>query len=389
MTQQARKTALVISGGGAYAAYGVGVMKALFAGHSPSTDYRPLEPDIIVGTAAGAMNAGILAAHDAQGLTAAVDTLEQIWLSQIAEGTSRCGNGVYRIRGLPVEFFDVNCFRSKPLGLIRDVFDDAFRAAAGTASLAVSPSRLLNPLAEFNLSALIDITPFLESLNRFIPIEGLRNTRQRLRIVAMNLSSGKTRIFDENEIARLGYAPFLASTALPVFFPPYEIEGDLYIDGSTLMNTPLVPTIREAEDLHMIYMDPDVKRIERGRLQSSIDVIDRILVVQFADAINRDINTAREINLGIDVMERAGGDDRLTNEDICAFLKTASRIYSRITEGQPYRKVTIHRYHPREDLGESLGLMNLDINRLRRIIDLGYHDAVAYDPVESGSVLAS
>jgi predicted acylesterase/phospholipase RssA len=283
----------------------------------------------------------------------------------------------------------VNCYRSRPLGLISDVFDDAFRAGAETASLAASPSRLLDPLAEFNLSAFVDINPFLESVKQLIPLEGLRKTQQHLRIIATDMTTGNVRIFNENDVARLGHGPFLASTALPVFFPPHEIEGDLYVDGSTLMKTPLIPTIREADDLHMIYMDPDVNRINRSRLESAIDVIDRILVVQFADALNQDIETARDINLGIDVVERASAGERLNDEDVQAFLKTADRIYTRILEGNPYRKVTIHRYHPRDDLGESLGVMNVDLDHLRRLIDRGYQDAVAYDPVASGSVLAS
>lgn len=365
-------------------------MKALFLGHSPATRYRPFEPDMIVGTAAGALNAGVLASHDAQGLPAAVEVLEDVWLNQIAEGAPRrCGNGAYRVRGLPFEFFDANCYRSRPLGLIRDVFDDAFHAAAGTASLAASPSLLRHPLAWLRLSDFIDITPLLESLNRLIPLDGLRNTRQQLRIVAMNLRTGNIRIFDESETARLGHDPFLASTAIPVFFPPHNVEGDPYTDGSSLMNTPFIPAIREAEELHVIYMDPDVSRIDRVRLQSTIDVLDRILVVQFADAVNRDIRTARDINRTIDIIERAGNGEQLTDEAIQAFLRTARRIYDRISEGNPYRKITIHRYHPRDDLGESLGLMNINVDRLRRLIDRGYHDAVAYDPVASGSILPS
>jgi predicted acylesterase/phospholipase RssA len=35
------KQALILSGGAVYAAYEVGVMKALFQGESPATDYQP------------------------------------------------------------------------------------------------------------------------------------------------------------------------------------------------------------------------------------------------------------------------------------------------------------------------------------------------------------
>jgi len=36
------QTALVLSGGGAYGAFSVGVMKVLFAGRSPANSYQPL-----------------------------------------------------------------------------------------------------------------------------------------------------------------------------------------------------------------------------------------------------------------------------------------------------------------------------------------------------------
>lgn len=389
MIPDRRRTALVLSGGGSYAAYEVGVMKALFSGHSPATGYQPFKPDIIVASGAGAINAGILAAHDERGLVEAVNALDQIWINHLSEATSGCGNGIYRVRGLSPEFFNPGCYWSKPLGVLRDAVDDGLRAAVGAVSLAASPSRLLDPLAAFRLNAFIDVEPLLKSVQQFIPLERLRNTRQHLRIATTNARTGQIRIFNENDIAQLGHAPFLASAAFPSFFPPREIEGDPYIDASLLMDTPLRPAFTEAEDLHVIYMDPNIGRIERIRLQSSVDVFDRIRVVRLAYAINQDIRTVRAINRGLKVMEGADSSEPLNEEDVQCFLRTAGRIYRRIREGKPYLKLRIHRYHPAEDLGESLGFLNLNVDHVRRIIDRGYHDAVAYDPVKSRSVLAS
>ena len=56
MTQSAQEAALVLSGGGAYGAFEVGIMKALFAGRSPATRYRPLEAKIFTGTSVGAFH---------------------------------------------------------------------------------------------------------------------------------------------------------------------------------------------------------------------------------------------------------------------------------------------------------------------------------------------
>src|SRR5438067_2272416 len=51
------KQAIVLSGGGAYGAYEIGVMKALFQGHCPATGHLCLDPQIFTGTSVGAVNA--------------------------------------------------------------------------------------------------------------------------------------------------------------------------------------------------------------------------------------------------------------------------------------------------------------------------------------------
>src|SRR5262249_1271999 len=150
--------------------------------------------------------------------------------------------------------------------VLGDAIDDGLRAAIATASLAASPWRLLDPLAEFRLSAFLDPEPLLKSVHRFIPLEGLRNTRQSLRIAATNARTGEVRIFDQNDVVRLGLTPVLASAASAIFFPPQQIEGDPYIDASLLMDTPLRPAFTEAEVLHVIYMDPDIRNFERTQL---------------------------------------------------------------------------------------------------------------------------
>ena len=43
---------------------------------------------------------------------------------------------------------------------------------------------------------------------------------------------------------RIGPDHVQASTALPVLFPPMEIDGTLYVDGGLRQNTPLRPLLR-------------------------------------------------------------------------------------------------------------------------------------------------
>ena len=52
--------AITLSGGGAYGAYEVGVLKALMGGHASVTGGEPLDPRIFTGTSAGAYLAAVL-----------------------------------------------------------------------------------------------------------------------------------------------------------------------------------------------------------------------------------------------------------------------------------------------------------------------------------------
>jgi hypothetical protein len=53
-----------------------------------------------------------------------------------------------------------------------------------------------------------------------------------------------------------------------------------------------------------------------------------------------------------------------------------------------YRELTVRRFHPHDDLGGTLGLLNFDRERIRRLIDRGFTDAVYHDCRVCGCVLA-
>ncbi|MBP8295495.1 MAG: patatin-like phospholipase family protein, partial [Burkholderiales bacterium] len=75
MSKLAPPVALVLSGGGARAAYQVGVLRAIADALPPST---PLPFPIVCGNSAGALNAAFIAA-DARSFDRAVRGLEELW----------------------------------------------------------------------------------------------------------------------------------------------------------------------------------------------------------------------------------------------------------------------------------------------------------------------
>src|SRR5215472_9736327 len=110
------RTAVVLSGGVAYSAYQVGVLKALFEGRSPAVaDRGPLRPDIFVGSSGGAVNAATMVSQLSAGDSAPVRFLEDVWVNQYATDPGRCQEGAIRIRGAPENFWNPACWLRRPL----------------------------------------------------------------------------------------------------------------------------------------------------------------------------------------------------------------------------------------------------------------------------------
>jgi hypothetical protein len=262
------------------------------------------------------------------------------------------------------------------------------RGAMGTVAdlFTSNVPRLRTLVRSFDFSAFITTAPYLETLRIFMPLEDFARTTRGLRIVAMDLTAGHLNLFNEDDVRRLGFGPVLASTALPIFFPPHQIEGHEFLNPTTLATTPLLPAITESEIMHLVYMDPELRGISPIRLENLVDAMDRVLVVNFAYMLNRDIQRAQEINTALELIEEGVTADSLSLQDVHALLRSLPPIRARIAAGKPYRPLTIHRYHPRDDLGSDLGLMNLARKRLQQIIDRGYADTVAHDCVASGCV---
>src|SRR6266849_85196 len=104
------ETALILSGGGAYGAFGIGVMKVLYAGASSATNYQPLDAGIFSGTSVGAFNATVMVDQPQESGLNRVRSLERIWVDLVADYPGRCGNGIYRLRGNPADYLTASCW---------------------------------------------------------------------------------------------------------------------------------------------------------------------------------------------------------------------------------------------------------------------------------------
>src|SRR5262245_39658994 len=145
--------ALVLSGGGAFGAYEVGIIKALY-------EKSPFTAGVLTGTSVGAFNATVLAMDG--GTSAAIRHLERIWLDEIAEIRPGRWNGVLRFRGDPLPWLRPGTFAMNPAvaltGLAREaMFYAAYAVRRGSAFLSSSQGLAGRSLELVDLSSFISV----------------------------------------------------------------------------------------------------------------------------------------------------------------------------------------------------------------------------------------
>jgi predicted acylesterase/phospholipase RssA len=389
---------VVLSSGGADGAYAVGVLKALLSGASAATGFTPLEPGVFVGSSIGALNAALLVSQLENGLQAAAAYLEHVWLEEMAENSQSCGNGTYRIRLSPLRFLDPRCFAAAPVDTMMNLAaDGAFLAgewlSRATDFAASNEALEQRALRLVNLGSFISAEPLLRLIRRTIRFENIRRSKAKLRIIATNWTKGIGAEFSNADLtAELGPQIIRASAAIPGFFPPVRMADDIYVDAAVLGYAKLAPAINAGADmLHVIYVDPDVENIPVGALESTMDTLYRMFVIQWADSVNVSIQAVARINGHVDALKRTIREANLSKAQAGPLLMNLLPPGSfRIGPGGEIlglRRIAVHRYHPKDDLFGVLGLLNLERGRLEGLITRGFSDAVAHDCASSRCVL--
>lgn len=391
MSQLADRTAMVLSGGGAYGAFGVGVMKTLFAGRSPATNYEPLTADIFSGTSVGAFNAALMVAQPCTCLDAALQ-LEDIWLTKVADQAGKCGNGIFRIRANLADLVDTDCLRH-PATLARRFASDSFALGvytlARTANFLASSSDPLEDrvLALLNVGSFVDTAPYDGLLHSLINEAEIRQSSRVLRITATDWVAGTPRYFSNSDFHDdLGFRAVVASTAIPGVFPPERIDGRIYVDGGVVENTPLSSAIQAGgTSLHVIYLDPKPSVIRLRGEPNTVDTTLRVYYIMLATKIAEDIETARWINAGLDALTNCQASKSISDEALRDFIRVAGSLLQ--TDGRTYKRVVIHRYFPEAALGGNLGMLDFGIDAIANMIQEGERVALVHDCKASGCVL--
>ena len=176
-----RPLAFVFSGGAAFGATQVGMLRAL--------NEAGIVPDLIVGTSVGALN-GVRYAADPAG---AIGALTDLW-------GSLSGTGVF-----------------------------GGKSRAGTILSAVR-----NGLNR-NAAGLCSPEPLRKLIDANISVERIEQLTIPTAVVATDALVGQPKLLTQGDIA-----PALQATAaIPGVFPPVKIEGCFYLDGGVTANVPV------------------------------------------------------------------------------------------------------------------------------------------------------
>jgi len=382
-------TALVLSGGGAYGAFGVGVMKVLYAGASPATNYRALNANVFTGTSVGGFNAAVMVDQPQESGLDRVKALEKVWVELVAARPGKCGNGIFRVRGDPAQYVNASCL-SQGAAVISRFASDTL-AVSGyvvgrTANFVGSSSEWSNRLLGLvDTSSLIDNSPFRDLLHQVIDEDRISQSPKRLQVIATNWVTGELASFTNTDFHDdRGSSIIMASNAIPGFFPPVVVDRDLFVDGGAVENTPLRSAIDAgATELHVIYLDPQPQLIPIKAEPNTADTLLRLYYLMLASKFNEDIETARWINAGLKALATYRQSGPLSAEA----RRDLSRVAGQILTETTYKPLTIHRYFPRLVLGTQLDLVNFDLDRILAMIEEGERVALVHECIASGCVV--
>ncbi len=392
-----RRDGLVFSGGAAKGAYEVGVMKALFEGASPSTDRRPIAVDIYSGTSAGAYNAAFMVANGGPAVAdlEVLRALERVWRERIADTPRSCGNGMYRIRGLPFQGLEAGCLLQPVEDAVSLAGDAAFFAglfAAETARFfAVRDQTLFSRLLRsVDLGAFFSREPLRELLAETIDPRGLTAGPKKLTIVATDFLRGIPKLFSKLDVAgAVGLEAIAASTAVPGLFSPIEIDGVPYVDGGVTLNTPVLPVLSDgANVVHVVFLDPRIQEIPFPEVPSTLDTIHRLYVIMVADNFKSNLQAARYLALNLrQLRARSPEDEALDLRELAEVNPLVSSLLLGKKPEEPISAPEIHVYRPDSDLGGALGLLDFRLETVDGLIAQGFRDAAAHDCEKEGCVL--
>lgn len=257
---------MVLQGGGALGAYQVGVYQAL---HEAG-----IEPQWVIGTSIGAINAAIIAGNAPEHRLA---NLDKFW--------------GYVERAQAAEF-----------GGLWPALEKMF---AHNATLLQGIDRFFvpNPRAAWGMhmpvgaenAAFYSTAPLTDTLSELTDFAYINARHMRLTVGAVKVRTGEMRYFDNREVP-IAVEHIMASGALPPGFPAVRIDGEAYWDGGLYSNTPIEAVLEDHPRRDSLIFAVDVWHPHGPEPETIWQVIERQKDIQYASRATSHIARQTQIH---------------------------------------------------------------------------------------------
>ena len=283
-----KKIGLILSGGGARAAYQVGVLKAI---HKilPKDTQNPY--DIIAGTSAGAIN-GVALASYAEHHRIGLRHLERIWT------------------GFSPELIYKTDFRSIIGALIR-----------------IARTALIGRKYKNDRVSLLNNEPLRDLLGQMIKFDNIQKAIDNgalhaISVTGSGIESGESVSFFQGHYSltnwerhrRIGYRSniglehLMASSAIPMIFPSVKIHKEYYSDGAVRQLAPISPALHlGAEKVLVIGVSGSTDKKKKKKQFDSgyptpAKILGHMLNAAFLDSMETDVERLKRINRTVDLI---------------------------------------------------------------------------------------
>lgn len=258
------KTVLVLQGGGALGAYQAGVYQAL--------QEAGIEPDWVIGTSIGAINAALIVGNAPENR---LERLREFWhrveYGQAFEGPFAAV--LSPLRTMNVMMSGIPSFFAPNL-------------------LAFMGQKI--PLGAEH-AGYYSVDPLRETLSELVDFDLLNAGEVRLTVGAASVQTSEMCYFDSSKTP-LDVRHVLASGALPPAFPAVRIDGELYWDGGIVSNTPVEAVFDDNPRSNAMVFAVHLWNPHGAEPQSIWDVANRQKDIQYSSRGNAHIIRQRQLH---------------------------------------------------------------------------------------------